>query len=321
MAAGYDVAVEDDIGFDSDDLWQGVGMLQIRVKEPTLMGLDWHPFLFQVAGGGRFGKEFNTEVFSVPVSLECGIGPVHFVGEAVAVFGTTREISEGMAALRESDEAKRVVRDQEILGFGARAILDVKMGPVTGTLEFDYASGDSDPRDETPLTTYSFDRDANVGLLLFEHVLAFETARSAAVGIENLQHVGSDSFPLTEIASDGRVQNAILFFPQVLIEPVKEFGIRLGVLFAWAAAPVTDPIMTLLREDGERIGDDAVNWNGGKPASYYGTEFDLQLEWRFREHFIWTLETAMLLPGPALRDESGDAVPSFLLENRFTFLF
>jgi hypothetical protein len=321
LAAAYDIAVEDDIAVGGDDLWQGVGMLQVRMREPRLFGMDWHPFLFQVAVGGRFGDEFSTEVYSIPVSLEFGVGPVKFQGEAVAIFGQTREISIGMAALREADPAKRVIRDQKIRGFGARALLDIEMGPVTGTLEFDYASGDSDPRDETPLTTYSFARDANVGLLLFEHVMAFETARSAAVGIQNLQHVGVDSFPLTEIASDGRVQNAIVFFPQVLYKPIETFGIRAGVLFAWADAPVTDTIMTLLSEDGQNISDDAVNWHGGKPARYYGTEFDLQLEWAFKKYFLWTVEAAALLPGSALKDESGDAVPSFLFENRFTFLF
>ncbi len=321
LVGAEDLAVEDDPSYGGDDLKQGVGMLQVRVKEPRLFGMDWHPFLFQVAVGGRFGEQFKTSVYSIPVSLEFGLGPLRFQGELVAIYGQTQEISQGMAALREADEAKRVIRDQTIQGMGARAILDVEMGPVTGTLEFDYAQGDSDPRDETPLTSFSFARDANVGLLLFEHVLAFETARSAAVGIQNLQHMGVSSFPLTEIASDGRVQNAIVFFPQLLVKPVSSLGIRGGVMFAWADAPVTDPIMTLLNEDGEQIADDAVNWHGGKPAKYYGTEFDLQVEWTFREHFIWTVEGAALLPGAALQDESGDAVPSFLLESRFTFLF
>ena len=321
LGGAFDLVVEDDVSYGGDDLMQGVGLIQWKVAEPTAFGWKWHPFLVQAVLGGRFGDEFDTQVFAIPVTLEWGVGPVHFLGEFVTLFGHTREISEGMAALRESDEAKRVVYDQDILAFAARAVLDVEMGPVTGTLEFDYASGDSDPRDETTLTTFNWDRDANVGLLLFEHVLAFETARSAAVGYENLRHVGSDSFPLTELASDGRFHNAICAFPQVLYRPWKPLGIRAGALFAWADAPVTDPIMTLLSEDGVEISDDAVNWNGGKPARYYGTELDLQIEWAFKEFFLWTVEGAVLFPGDALRDESGDAVNSFLVENRFTFLF
>ncbi len=321
IGGAYDVVVEDDIGFGGDNLHQAVGLLQWKVKQPTLLGLDWDPFLFQVVFGGRFGDQFGTQVFALPATVQFGVGPVRFYGEFVALFGHTREASEGMAALRESDAAKRVVHDQEIRAFGARAILDVDVGPVTGTLEFDYASGDADPRDETPLTTYNFARDANVGLLLFEHVLAFESARSAAVGIQNLQQVGVDSFPLTELSSEGRVHNAIIAFPQVLYRPIEDVGIRFGALFAWAAEPVTDPVMSLLNEDGNEIVDDVVNWHGGKPARYYGTELDLQVEWRYRKAFLWTVEGAALIPGDGLRDESGDAVPGFMVENRFTFVF
>jgi hypothetical protein len=321
IGGGYDIVVEDDISYGGDNLHQAVGLLQWKVKKPTLLGWDWDPFLLQVVVGSRFGDQFNTQVFAVPVSLQFGAGPVHFSGEFVALFGETREASAGMAALREKDAAKRVIYDQKIQAIGARAILDIEMGPVTGTLEFDYASGDGDPRDETPLTTYNFARDANVGLLLFEHLLAFESARSAEVGIQNLQQAGVDSFPLTELASEGRVHNAIIAFPQVLYKPVDSLGLRAGVLLAWSAAPVTDQVMSLLNEDGKEITDDVVNWHGGEPARFYGTELDLQVEWRYQKYFLWTVEGAVLLPGEALQDESGDAVPSFMVENRFTFLF
>lgn len=321
IGGAYDIVVEDDVSYGGDNLHQGVGLVQWKVKKPELFGWDWDPFLLQIVFGGRFGDQFDTQVFALPVTLQCGAGPVHFYGEFVALFGQTREASEGMAALREKDAAKRVIYDQEIQAFGARAILDIEMGPVTGTLEFDYASGDGDPRDETPLTTYNFARDANVGLLLFEHLLAFESARSAAVGIHNLQQAGLDAFPITELSSEGRVHNAIIAFPQLLYRPVETLGIRAGALLAWSAAPVTDPVMSLLNEDGIEIKDDVVNWHGGKPARYYGTELDLQVEWRYQKYFLWTVEGAVLLPGDALKDESGDAVPSFLVENRFTFLF
>ena len=321
VGVAYDQVVEDDISVGRDDLHQVLGLVQWKARQPGWFGLPWKDFLAQVVVGGRFGKEFDTNVLAIPAVLAFGVGPVRFRGEFVSVFGHTREISEGLAALRESDATKRVIRDQTIRMFGAQAQLDVTTGPVTSTLEFDYASGDSDPRDDTPMTTFSFDRDANVGLLLFKHILAFETARSAGVGIENLRNMGTRSFPLTELASDGRVQNALCVFPQVLYKPWESLGIRTGALFAWSAAPVVDPIMTLLSEDGAEISDDAVNWNGGKPARFYGTELDLQVEWTYREHFVWTVEGATLIPGAALEDESGDAVPSFLVQNRFTFVF
>ena len=92
---------------------------------------------------------------------------------------------------------------------------------------------------------------------------------------------------------------------------------------AWPEAKLgaVDPVMTSLSEDGASIADDAVNFHGGDPGSYYGTEFDLQLGWTFRRNFHWTVEGAALLPGSSLEDENGDAVPSFLLENRLEFVF
>lgn len=321
LALAYDWVVNDNITLASDDLHQAVGMLQYKAKDPSWLGGPGRKLTAQIAVANRFGKEFNTSVWVIPMSLELDAGRVRFLAEFSTQFGSTREISEGLAALRESDPARRQIRDQTIRAFGARGVLDVDIGPVTATLEVDFASGDDDPRDDTPLTTFNFAHDTNVGLLLFEHVLAFQSARSAAVGIENLRNLGSRSFPITELASEGRFHNSIALFPQVQYRPLPWLSTRAGVLMAWAAKPVVDPIMTLLNEDGDRIDDDAVNWNGGRPARYYGTEVDLQVEFNWKNHFLWTLEGAVLFPGAALRDESGDAVTSFMIQNRFTFVF
>ncbi len=143
-------------------------------------------------------------------------------------------------------------------------------------MQADYASGDDDPRARSDLTVFSFDRDFNVGLLLFEHILAFESARSAAVGIETLKNLNSDSFPLTEVSTEGRFTNAIALFPQItwhLAErPDSEAHIRFGALIAWPAAKggAVDPVRTILREDGLRIDDDAQNFHGGDPGNYWG---------------------------------------------------
>jgi hypothetical protein len=321
MAVAYDWVVNDNITLASDDLHQVLGMIQWKAKNPSWLGGEGSSLAFQVALANRFGDEFDTSVWILPMSLHLNSGRFRFLGEFSTQFGRTREISEGLSALRESDPARRQVRNQKIQAFGARGVLDVDIGPVTATLEVDYASGDADPRDDTPLTTFNFAHDTNVGLLLFQHVLAFQSARSAAVGIENLRNLGARSFPITELASEGRFHNSIALFPQVQYRPLDWLSTRLGVLAAWSAAPVVDPIMTLLNEDGDRIDDDAVNWNGGRPARYYGTEIDLQIEFNWKEHFLWTLEGALLIPGAALRDESGDAVNSFMIQNRFTFIF
>lgn len=236
--------------------------------------------------------------------------------------GTSREISEGFAELSGTNATT-----QDIVAHGFQAVFDYLIGPVTATIEFDYATGDDDPRVTTPITTFNFARDMNVGLLMFEHVMAFESARSAAVGIENLAGLDSASFPLTEVSTEGRFTNAIAIFPQVKVDlyktPNSVFHTRAGALVAWSQTQggVVDPILTALSEDGNRIDDDAVNFNGGKPDRFYGTEIDLQIGLTYKEYFRWTIEGAALLPGPALYDQNGDAVNSFLLENRLEFRF
>jgi hypothetical protein len=198
---------------------------------------------------------------------------------------------------------------------------------VTLTMEANIASGDPSSRVTDPITTFSFARDFNVGLLLFEHILAFESARSVAVGIENLSDMDTESFPLTEIQTDGRFSNAIGLFPQIYVDlldrPQHNLFTRLGVLTAWSATELgaVDAVQTALNDDGGPVEDSSVNYHGGVPARYYGTEVDLQLGYKFRDNFFWTVEGAVLFPGAALHDEHGHAVRSFLVENRFEYLF
>jgi hypothetical protein len=219
-------------------------------------------------------------------------------------------------------------RAQDFEAYGGRGVVDVHLGQrVTLTMEANYASGDASPRVTDPITTFSFARDLNVGLLLFEHILAFESARSVAVGIENLSGLDLESFPLTEIQTDGRFTNAFALFPQVYVSlfrnPTHELFTRVGVLTAWSATELgaVDAVQTALNDAGGPIEDNAINYHGGVPARFYGTEGNLQLGYRLRDNFFWTVEGAVLFPGPALHDEHGDAVRAFLVENRFEYLF
>ncbi len=304
-----------------DDTRQVGGALQLRRPELELGGVVLEDLFLSAILIHLTDDGFGSTVWALPLKAEARSGPLAVSTQVMPIRGRSREVSEGFAALSNAD-----ARSQKIRALGAQAIVDYDVGPLTATLEVDYASGDADPRPQTPLTQFSFARDLNVGLLLFEQILAFESARSAAVGIENLAGVEAESFPLTEVATDGRFHNAIALFPQVAVRLADSerhrVRSRTGVLFAWPAADgAVDPIMTILGEDGDDISDDAVNFHGGRPGSYYGTEIDQQIEWTFRDRFIWTVEGAVLLPGSALENEHGEAVPAFLIDNRFTYLF
>jgi len=311
----YDYLVEDEITTSADDLEGFSVQLDFKWRDPSqLLGDAFGPMRFTATGTYRWDERFNTSIFALPMRLDLSIENFNLHGELAYIRGTTRELSAGFAALTNA-----AVTDQDLALTAARVIAEYRLCPLTFRLEWGFADGDDDPRTTTPLTTTTWPHDTNLGLLLFEHTLAFQSARSAAVGIENLRQVEAESFPLTEISTEGRVTNVNALFPQVFWDVVPELRLKAGILFAWSAAPVTDPIQTLLAWDGTEIKDDALNYHGGKPGNYWGTEIDLGVEWTFKRMFQVAVETAVLLPGDALQDENGDAVPSWMFETRFTF--
>lgn len=310
----WDFLVDDSISTTADDLNGLSAQLDFRWKRPEILGPEWGPMRFTATLTYRWDERFNTSFFALPVRGNFSVGDLKVSGELTYITGVTRELAAGFAALTNS-----AVTDQDVRMLASRIELDYELGPVTLSLLWGYAAGDADPRSTTTLTTTSWPRDTNLGLLMFEHTLAFQSARSAAVGIENLRQLDAESFPLTEVATDGRATNINALFPQVFYDPFPELRLKLGVLFAWSATDVVDPVQSLLRLDGTEIADDAVNYNGGKPGNYWGTEVDLGVEWRYRDFFEVAVEFGYLVPGDAFYDENGDAVDSWMLESRFTF--
>jgi len=327
----YDLLVNDDIFRSSDDLQQVAVQLDWKLKHFNLAGIDGR---FRLTGTltHRWSETdetcdgddcpYNTSVFAIPLKLELELGDFNFEAQVTFIEGTTRELSAGFSELN-----NRPIVDQKISSQIARLWFEGKVGPVTLLGVWGYASGDEDPRPETTQTSGMWARDTNMGLLLFEHILAFQSARSAAVGIENLIQLEAKSFPLTEIQTDGRMTNANVLNPQIFIDPLEHLGddfdhqltIKLGALFAWTAVAGVDPIQSILNWDGENIDDDLLNYHGGKPGNYWGTEIDVGLEYGYKDLFGVVLEAGVLFPGDALQDENGEAVMSWMFESRFLF--
>ncbi len=323
LAGWYELSDQGEPNIAFDNLRQlGVAAIWRQPEFGTDIGdgTGVHDVEATIAAVNVGGDDFETDVWAVPIGLRGSFGPVDIDLSASILRGQTREIAEGFAEL-----ARIAPQLQDVKAQGARAVVDWQVGPVTLTLEGDWASGDDDPRPGSPLTVFGFPRDLNVGLLLFERIIAYESARSAAVGVENLRNLDAATFPLTEVATDGRFTNAVALFPQVLVDwvdtPEHRLHTRVGALFAWPDVGLVDPVITMLSRDGNRIDDDAVNYHGGDPGTYYGTELDLQLGWTYRGHFAWIVEAATLFPGNSLEDENGDAVNAFMVENRFELRF
>jgi hypothetical protein len=264
----------------------------------------------------RWDGQFGTKINSVGVRAMSGFGPVSFGFDVAGNLGSTREVAASYHVITNDP-----IVDQTIRSIGARAVIRYDHKYFSVYLEGDYASGDEDPQARTPLSQFTFGEDANVGLLLFKHILAFQTARSAAAGVETLRRLGAPSLPAEAIATRGAFTNGIVAFPQLDVRPLPGLLLRAGVLVAWAPERVIDPVASLQHRDGLSIQDDLVNFAGGKPARHYGTEIDGRIQYRFLEHFLLDLEGAVLFPGDALKNRDGYAVRSGLLNVRTTFYF
>jgi hypothetical protein len=155
---------------------------------------------------------------------------------------------------------------------------------------------------------------------MFKEALAYQSARSAAAGVALLQKLGAKDFPVQAISTNGSFTNAFALFPQVDVRPVKDLLLRAGLLVAWAPEPVVDPIASLQHNSAApHFYNGVVNYVGGAPKQFYGTELDARIQYRLFDHFAADLEGAVLFPGSAFQDANGDAVRSFLLQARGTF--
>ncbi len=285
---------------------------------PTLEQLyDAH-----VRGSVAWGTDTDTLVGTVSTVLEASVYELSVGLEAAYLTGRTREISLAFAPLTGEPS-----RRQRIRQFGARFVARWDEPVWTAYLEVDYASGDGDPSPDSDLARFSFAPDANVGLLLFEHVLAYQSARSAHAAaaadtsplpLTPVSTPSSSSVVAQRLDSQGAFTNAVAFFPQVDVRPADDWTLRGGVLLAWTADGLVDPLESLRARSA---GGEDRNYRGGDPGFLYGVEFDGRVTWQYYRHFFADLEGALLLPGDALHDATGKASTAGLVQGRATFVF
>ncbi len=309
LALAYDRLVTDSPQ-DSSQNVQQLG-LALRFLQPEhVLGRDLVISSYIVQ---RFDKQYGSHVNSFGLRAMNRFGDLSAGFDMAFNFGKTREVSEAISLITHDPVVSQTVRQ-----IGARAVIRFDRPLWTAYLEADYASGDDDPGPRSALTGFVFAEDTNVGLLLFKHVLAYQTGRAAAAGTETLRRLGARSYPVDAIDTRGAFTNAAAIFPQFDLHPLPALLIRAGVLMAWAPAKVLDPIASLQGHDG--YPPQLINAVGGKPGRYYGTELDLRVQWRLEEHFMLDLEGAILYPGDALQDENGKATRSTLVQVRTTFV-
>ncbi len=181
-----------------------------------------------------------------------------------------------------------------------------RYGDFVATLEWGWASGDADPNDGVS-RRFKFDPNHNIGLLMFNEVLRWKTARAATSAqdpeLTQRPSPGADLLP-----SEGGVFGATYLNPTVVYRPIKELDLKFGAVIAQTTADVVDPV---------RVGTSGVfeNYDGGDPRSHdLGIELDAGVEYRLALDYGMTLQLGaqggVLFPGNALADAGGNPIPT-----------
>ncbi|WP_234022765.1 hypothetical protein [Sorangium cellulosum] len=185
-----------------------------------------------------------------------------------------------------------------------------RWGRVVTELEVGYASGDDDPGDGVA-RRFTFDPSHNVGLLLFDEVLAWKTARAATL-TENERSGEVPAPGLRALPSKGGVFGAAYVNPRLVVRPARWLDLKAGAVIAHATADPIDPYRA--DDDG-----DLANYDGGdRRRRDLGVELDLGVDARIAMGRLLTIqlgtEAGAFFPGGAFNDAAGTALPDqFLL--------
>lgn len=171
--------------------------------------------------------------------------------------------------------------DGVVVGSGGLAVR-TRLGPADGDrwalhLRGALASGDRSA-DDGRVGDFRFDRDYDVGFVLFDEVLsAIDLAAWRQVTDPTLAGVPPDG--ADTLAAEGAFHQAVALQPAVEVAPLPWLGLRTGLVLAWSTAPIAQPFTTFR--------------NGGVPTNHLGVASDgrylgTELDWA-----IGTREAAM----------------------------
>ncbi len=308
-----------------DRALQGVAAIAYRTKA-------WELGAYGVYRNQERQAQFQTPLTPFTEKLEVGVfdvtgkfnqtlpsGKAWIYGqfEAAMLFGSTTYIRGGYRA---GTDPKVAARPEDIRSYGAVAKLgvvreardgDVRWGDFVGELEWGYASGDADPTDGIT-KRFTMDPNHNVGLVLFDHVLAWKTARSATIA-QDPNVVARPTPGLDFLPSRGGVFGATYLNPRVIVRPRSWVDLKAGVVIAQTTADFVDPY------HAGALGNFA-NYDGGNSQSHdLGVELDLGLSTRiaFRQGTTIELgaEGGALFPGRAFDDKNGRGLDNQYLAN------
>ncbi|MFW5740101.1 MAG: hypothetical protein ACOC1F_07015 [Myxococcota bacterium] len=257
-----------------------------------------------------FTEELDVAVFDVfgRFATRAPGGSSYLFGEAEAAYitGSTNYVRTPELGAREQDEQVRSWGGMAKLGVVHEAA-DGKdrWGDLVIAVEWGYASGDADPNDGEQ-HRFNFEPSHTVGLVLFNHVLGWMTAR-AVDNASDPTLVQRPNPGLQFYPSNGGVFGATYLYPTLVVRPQPWLDLKGALVVAQTTADFVDPY---------RFGVYGAvdNPRGGDPKRHdLGVELDAGAEVRMSLAYDMTLqlglEAGILFPGHALDDRYGNALP------------
>jgi hypothetical protein len=206
----------------------------------------------------------------------------------------------------------------EVLSGGAALELDVHAPDRLATIHFrtGYTSASGDP-DRGVLQDFTFDRNYNVGLILFDELQGNLEAATHAL-LEDESNTGSPPDGSELLVSEGSVRRAVYLWPSVTIRPTQWLDVQAGVMSAFSTGPIAQSYYTF------RAGGTPHN-HLDEPTSgrYLGTEIDFGLgigrgprtaDWWFRPS-LW-LQGGVAFPS---EDMGGGTLGLFMARAQVDF--
>jgi hypothetical protein len=176
-------------------------------------------------------------------------------------------------------------------------------GSFVANIELGYASGDADPYADTT-HRFTFDPNHKVGLVLFDEVLRWQTARASTAAQDPLLANGNRPTPgVNLLPSNGGVFGAQYIYPTIIMRPLPTLDLKAGAVIAQTTADNVDPYRVATQGA-------YVNYLGGDARRHdLGIELDGGAEYRMKLDRGLTLQlgaqAGILFPGGALADASG----------------
>lgn len=322
LALGGDLVFQDSTAnlLDGDQAFQAVAAVGYRTK-PAELGLygvvrrqvrdarsvdKYTPFV----EGLTVGVLDVAGRFDVPVP---GAGAFAYGAfEIATVIGSTSFIRSAYGSPLDPTAKRDSERIRSFGGAGTLGAVRVvgegkdRWGQVVGEVELGHASGDADPYDGTT-RRFTFDENHHVGLVLFDHVMRWKTARAATLA-QDPKLVARAAPGLEFLPSKGGIFGAQYVNPRFVVRPRRWVDLKGGVVIAQTTADLVDPY------HAGALGN-ARNYDGGDARKHdLGVELDAGVAFRVPIEAGSTLQAGMeggvLFPGHAFDDAAGNMLPS-----------